>query len=75
MMTSIMNCAKCKIFEKSEPKLPMCSIVATEPMDLIHVDLLGLETTMDPKIHPTVQKVLVIDRPLFPTHTSVQGAR
>ena len=60
MMTSIMNCAKCKIFEKSEPKPPLCSIVATEPMDLIHVDLLGLETTMDPKIHPAVQKVLVI---------------
>ena len=60
MMTSIMNCAKCKIFEKSELKPPMCSIVATEPMDLIHVDLLGLETTMDPKIHLAVQKVLVI---------------
>ena len=60
MMTSIMNCAKCKVFEKREPKAPMCNIMATEPMDLIHVDLLGLETTMDPSIKPAVQKMLVI---------------
>ena len=60
MMTNIMNCAKCKVFEKREPKALLCSIVATEPMDLIHVDLLGLETTMDVQIQPVVQKVLVI---------------
>ena len=60
MMTCIMNCAKCKVFEKREPKAPMCSIVATALMDLVHVDLLGLETTMDPSITPAVQKVLVI---------------
>ena len=60
MMASIMNCAKCKMFEKREPKAPLCSIVATEPMDLIHVDLLGLETTMDLHTQPAVQKVLVI---------------
>ena len=60
MMASIMNCAKCKMFEKREPKAPLCSIVATEPMDLIHVDLLGLETMMDLQTQPAVQKVLVI---------------
>ena len=60
MMTSIMNCAKCRVFEKREPKAPLCSIVATEPMDLIHVDLLGLETMMDLQTQPVVQKVLVI---------------
>ena len=38
----------------------MCSILATEPMDLIHVDLLGLETTMDPQMKPSVQKILVV---------------
>ena len=60
MMASIMNCAKCKVFEKREPKVPMCNIIATEPMDLIHVDLLGLETMRDPSIKPAVQRVLVI---------------
>ena len=60
MMTSILNCAKCKVFEKREPKVPLCNIVASEPMDLIHVDLLGLETTMDPQVTPSVQKILVV---------------
>ena len=60
MMTSIMNCAKCKMFEKREPKAPLCSIVATEPIDLIHVDLLGLETMMDLQTQQAIQKVLVI---------------
>ena len=60
MMTSILNCAKCKVFERREPKVPLCNIVAAEPMDLIHVDLLGLETTMDPQITPSVQKILVM---------------
>ena len=60
MMTSILNCAKCKVFEKREPKAPLCNIVASEPMDLIHVDLLGLETTMDPQVTPSVQKILVV---------------
>ena len=60
MMASIMNCVKCKMFEKRELRAPLCSIVATEPMDLIHVDLLGLETTMDLQTQPAVQKVLVI---------------
>ena len=60
MMTSILNCAKCKVFEKREPKAPLCNIVASELMDLIHVDLLGLETTMDPQVTPSVQKILVV---------------
>ena len=60
IMTSILNCAKCKVFEKREPKAPLCNIVAAEPMDLIHVDLLGLETTMDTQVTPSVQKILVM---------------
>ena len=60
MMTSILNCAKCKVFEKREPKAPLCNIVAAEAMDLIHVDLLGLETTMDTQVTPSVQKILVV---------------
>ena len=60
MMTSILNCVKCKVFEKREPKAPSCNIVAAEPMDLIHVVLLGLETTMDTQVTPSVQKILVI---------------
>ena len=38
----------------------LCNIFALEPMDLIRVDLFGLETTMDPQITPSVQKILVV---------------
>ena len=39
MMTSVMNCAKCKVFERRKPKAPVCSIVASEPMDLTQVSI------------------------------------
>ena len=60
MMNNILNCNKCKVFERKDPKPPLCNITASEPMDLMHIDLLGLETTMNTKVHPNVAKILVI---------------
>ena len=60
MMRSILNCAKFKIFEKKDPKLLLCNIVASEPMNLIHIDLVGLETMMDTSKKPEVQKLLLV---------------
>ena len=60
MMNNILNCNKCKVFERKDPKAPLCNITASEPMDLIHIDLLRLETTMNTKVRPTVAKILVI---------------
>ena len=59
-MNNILNCNKCKVFERKDPKPPLCNITASEPMDLMHINLLGLETTMNTKVHPTVAKILVI---------------
>ena len=44
MMNNILNCNKYKVFERKDPKPPLCNITASEPMDLVHIDLLGLET-------------------------------
>ena len=60
MMTSIQNCAKCKKFEGKNPTPPLCNIATSEPMDLIHIDLVGFETTVDTRKRPVVKKVLVI---------------
>ena len=60
MMNNILNCSKCKVFERKDPKPPLCNITVSEPMDLVHIDLLGLETTMNTKICPAVAKILVI---------------
>ena len=60
MINNILNCAKCKIFERKGPKPMLCNIMASEPMDLVHIDLLGLETTMNVKVAPSVAKILVV---------------
>ena len=51
MLAGILNCAKCRVFEKRGPKAPLCSIVASEPMDLIHVDLFGVRDHYGPTDH------------------------
>ena len=60
MMMTQRNCEKCKVYEKKDPKAPLCSIAATEPMDLVHVDLVGMEVTVETKKKSVVQKILVV---------------
>ena len=60
MMMALQNCEKCKIYEKKDPKAPLCTVAATEPMDLIHVDLVRMEVTVETKKKPVVQKILVV---------------
>ena len=60
MMMTLQNCEKCKVYEKKDPKAPLCTIAATEPMDLVHVDLVGMEVTVETKKKPVVQKILVM---------------
>ena len=60
MMMALQNCEKCKIYEKKDPKAPLCTVTATEPMDLIHIDLVRMEVTVETKKKPVVQKILVV---------------
>ena len=41
------------------PKAPLCPIVATAPLDLLHVDFTSIETTMELDKSPRVANVLV----------------
>ena len=75
MMTSILSCAKCKVFEKREPKVPLCNIVASEPMDLIHVDLLGIGNHHGPTSHAFSTEDTSHNRPLLTSRTSLQSTR
>ena len=43
-----------------EKKDPLCTITSTEPMDLVHVNLVGMEVTIETKKKPVVQKILVV---------------
>ena len=60
MMMALQNCEKCKIYEKKDPKAPLCTIASTEPMDLVHIDLVGMEVTVETKEKLVVQKILVV---------------
>ena len=59
-MMTLQNCKKCKVYEKRDPKVPLCTIATMEPMDLVHIDLVGMEVTIKTKKKPVVQKILVV---------------
>ena len=69
MMMALRNCKKCKIYEKKDPKAPLCTVTATEPMDLV------------PGSHHWNQKEAGCaedtggDRPLFKIRSGLQGKR
>ena len=52
-------CRCCLQYEGGIPKAPLCPIVATAPLDLLHVDFTSIETTMELDISPRVTNVLV----------------
>ena len=43
----IKACRHCLQYEGDSPKAPLCPIVATTPLDLLHVDFTSIETTME----------------------------
>ena len=47
------------IYEGSFPKAPLCPIVATAPLDLLHVDFTSIKTTLEPNQSPRVANVLI----------------
>ena len=57
---AIQNCGRCKQF-KAKCQLPeMETIVCTQPMELVHVDYVGMEVTVAAKEKPVVKNVLVV---------------
>ena len=57
---AIQNCGRCEQFE-AKCQLPgMESIVCTQPMELVHIDYIGMEVTVAAKEKPVVKNVLVV---------------
>ena len=46
-------------YESGTPKAPLCPIVATDPLNLLHVDFTSIETMMELNQSPRVANVLV----------------
>ena len=59
MRQVIKACRHCLQYEGSTPKAPLCPILATAPLDLLHVDFTSIETSMELDKSPQVANVLV----------------
>ena len=59
MRQVIKACRCCLQYEGGTPKAPLCPIVATTPLDLLHVDFTSIETMMELDKSPRVSNVLV----------------
>ena len=59
MRQVIMACKCCLQYEGGTHKAPLCPIVATAPLDLLHVDFTSIETMMELNQSPRVANVLV----------------
>ena len=59
MRQVIKTCRHCLLYEGRTPKAPLSPIVATAPLDLLHVDFTSIETMMELDKSPQVANVLV----------------
>ena len=59
MRQVIRACEHCLQYEGGTPKAPLCPIVATIPLDFLHVDFTSIETTLELNQSPRVANVLV----------------
>ena len=67
MQQSIKSCVHCLQHVGNLSKVPLNPIVATTPMDLLHVDFTSIETTLELSRLPKVANVLVF-QDLFSKH-------
>ena len=59
MRQVIRACTCCLQYDGGIPKAPLCPIVATAPLDLLHVDFTSIETTLELNQSPRVANILV----------------
>ena len=59
MRQVIRTCTHCLQHEGGILKAPLCPIVATTPLDLLHVDFTSIETTLELNQLPRVTNVLL----------------
>ena len=59
MQQSIKNCMHYLQHEGNLPKAPLHPIVATAPLDFLHMDFTSIEMIMEPNQPPRVANILV----------------
>ena len=56
----VWDCPWCRTFEGAVPRAPLCPIRVHAPQELIHVDFMSVESTMELNKPPSVKNMLVI---------------
>ena len=64
MRQTIRACTCCLQYDSGLPKAPLYPIVATAPLDCLHVDFTSIETTLEPNQSPRSCQHLGFPRPL-----------
>ena len=59
-MMAIKNCGRCKLFEGQDQQPELYTVEASEPLDLVHINFVSMETTVAAMKKPVVLKVLVV---------------
>ena len=60
LIKAVANCGRCIQYEAKGQLPPMQPIVCMEPMELVHIDYVGMEVTVAAKEKPVVKNVLVV---------------
>ena len=60
LLRAMANCGRCIQYEAKGQLPPMQSIICTKPMELVHIDYVGMEVTVATDKKPIVQNVLVV---------------
>ena len=60
LFRAVSTCGRCKQYKAKGQLPPMNPILCTEPMELVHIDYVGMEVTVAAKEKPVVKHVLVI---------------
>ena len=59
MRQTIRACTHCLQYKGGIPKVSLCPIVATTPLDLLHVDFTSIETILELNQSPRVANIMV----------------
>ena len=60
LLKSVANCGKCIQYEAKGQLPPMQPIICTEPLELVHMDYVGMEVTVAMDKKPVVKNMLVV---------------
>ena len=60
LLRAVANCGRCIQYEAKGQLPPMQPIICTEPMELVHIDYVGMEVTVVTDKKPVVKNVLVV---------------